>query len=107
MSDKKKDNVQVKPLKTLGVYRMKNGRYYNTDSKKVMSMKSLFAAVKEGVKVTVLDKETSKDITQETLIKCLHQNFIQNKDRIVLKDIEETIQTLDDAYSILDEVGSQ
>ncbi len=99
------NKVEIKPLESLSVYRYKDGRYYDKTNKGITSLKNLFKAVKEGVKVTVLDKETSKDITKETLIKCLHMNFIQNKDRIVLKDIEETIQTLDDAYGILDKVG--
>lgn len=88
-------------MKTIVIEKLGKSRYFAPELNKRLSLDAIFELVKTGNKVKVVDLENTKDVTKETLIKCLHRNFIQNADRIVLKDIEETIQSLDEAYDIL------
>lgn len=87
----------------IAIYKYQNRKYY-ARGLGYLSLKKIFTLVKSGKEITVLDRKTKKDLTKETLIRCLTNNFVENQDRIVLKDIEETIQTLDASYNILDKV---
>ena len=63
-------------MEKLAVFRYKNRKYYSPTIRDYVKLDELFAAVKTGIKVKVVEKETGNDITKETLIKALQQNFM-------------------------------
>lgn len=88
----------------LAIYKYKNRKLYCKNLKRYVTLQEIFDWVKDGATATILDHESGRDVTKEVLLTCIYRNFLQNTDRFVLKEIEETIQTLDESYSILDKV---
>lgn len=52
-----------------------NRRLYNTEKKEYITLDELALMIRSGQDIQVIDNETQKDITQETLIQIIFQNI--------------------------------
>ncbi|NUM36092.1 MAG: hypothetical protein HUU50_16240 [Candidatus Brocadiae bacterium] len=52
-----------------------NRRLYNTEEKRYITQEDLMKMIQQGQEVSIIDNDTKKDITEETLMQIILNNF--------------------------------